>query len=140
MNKALKRLLAAAAVLLLLYLFYFFGTGLNKRGDMVSATDSIAELDGMISFRAAPMSSIGYARACKAEYSGSGAYLTFYSAFGGLNGSICSTYDFTISIPEGCTEVYFPRGDQTFQKILEKDPVTGLWHNCIRENIRVPAP
>lgn len=140
MNKFLKRLLIAASALLFLYLLYFFGTGWNKRTDMVSATDQITEQNGTISFYAGPMSSIGYARSCKADYSGNAAYLTFYSAFGGLNGSVCSTSDFTISIPEACTEIYFPRGDQTFQKIWQKDPVTGVWHNCTRENIRIPAP
>lgn len=140
MSQPKKHLLTVVAALLSLHLLYFWGPGLFTRGDMASASDNIVEVDQTIAFRAVPMSSHGNARSCKADYSGSGAYLTFYCAFGGPNGSYCSTYDFTIHIPEGCTEVYFPRGNDTFQKIFVKDPDSGLWHNLIKENIRVPAP
>ena len=136
-----KRLfLLVAAVLLLAYTAYFFGSGFVRRLDMASGSDSVSETNGTITFHAAAMSSMGFPRACKAEYSGDGAYLTFYSAFGGSNGKLGATFDFTVDVPAGCTAVYFPRNGDIFQKAFEKDPETGLWMNSMSKNIHVPAP
>ena len=50
----------------------------------------------------------------------------FYSAFGGVNGTIGEDHRFVIDVPPECEEICFYRYG-TFDKILYRDAETGQW-------------
>ena len=52
--------------------------------------------------------------------------LQFYSAFGGVNGTIGEDHRFVIDMPPECEEICFYRYG-TFDKILYRDAETGQW-------------
>ena len=72
-------------------------------------------------------SSAGYTRAVKnVSDNPEIMQLQFYSAFGGINGSIGENHRFVIEITPECKEIYFYRGKE-FKLTLYKNETTGEW-------------
>ena len=72
-------------------------------------------------------SSIGNARALEIKQGEYNKYITFYSAFGLLNGKFGAKSEFEIELNPSCTEIYFYKGDGEYKLILQKDETTDEW-------------
>lgn len=123
-----KCLLSLLVVLALLYGLYFFGSGFTLRND-VHLVDFAAPAHGEdITIHVGISSSAGYTRTWKNVSDDPTVMdLEFYSAFGGINGSIAADDRFAIPLHEDCGEIRFLSfGD--FRTVLVKDPVSGQWN------------
>ena len=52
--------------------------------------------------------------------------LKFYSAFGGINGSIGAKYEFDLPLSPECKEIYVLLYDD-YKLLIAKNPTTGEW-------------
>lgn len=71
--------------------------------------------------------SMGYIRAIKTEKADDAVYCSFYCAFGGLNSSIGSKNHFEIKLDESSRKIYFDRGKDADDLVLEKDTAANVW-------------
>lgn len=111
-----------------LFAAYFFGSGFLKRTDAALAEYSVSDDGTTLTFHVIVPSSMGYIRGFKD--SGGGVkphYLTFYSAFGGLNGSLCEKSEFELALDETDTEIFFNRTGGGYELVLLKNTETGEW-------------
>lgn len=117
-----------AITVILLTLSFLVGTGFCKRTDVVLFDYSVSEDGAKLTFNAHVMSSMGYIRGFKDK--GGGAkphYITFYSAFGGLNSSFGAKSEFELELSENDTEIYFNRAGGGYEIVLQKNEETGEW-------------
>lgn len=70
---------------------------------------------------------MGYIRAIKTEKVNDAIYCSFYCAFGGLNSNIGAKSRFEIKLDEYSAKIYFDRGKEADELVLEKDATTNLW-------------
>ena len=118
----------AITVIVVLPLSVLVGSGFNKRTDVVLSDYSVSEDGTKLIFNAGVMSSMGYIRSFKDNGGGvKPHYLTFYSAFGGLNSSFGAKSEFELNLSENDTEVYFNRADGGYELVLQKNEETGKW-------------
>lgn len=115
-------LLAIAIIIILIFI-----RGLEKRTDVVLTDYSISEDGTKMKLNIAISSSIGNARALEIKQGGDNKYITFYSAFGLLNGKFGAKSEFEIELNPSCTEIYFYKGDGEYKLILQKDETTDEW-------------
>ncbi len=124
----MKKLPLFIVGLVLLYGIYFFGSGFNVRND-VHLIDFAAPAHGEdITIHVGVSSSAGYTRTWRNVSDDPTVMdLEFYSAFGGINGSVGADDRFAIPLHEDCKEIRFMTfGD--FRTVLVKDPVSGQWN------------
>lgn len=121
-------LLSATAVIIFLIALYLIGTGFLKRNDVV-LTDYYVSRDGTeITLHTGVMSSAGYTRGFKDTGGGvKPHYLTFYSAFGGFNGTWGAKNEYILKLDSNDSEIYFSRADGGYALVLKKDKYTGQW-------------
>ncbi len=104
-------------------------TGCFTRQDVFLWDYSVIYRDAgdLITIQTGVSSSMGYTRDYK-DHSNDPACmkLTFYSAFGGLNGKLGAENVFLLTPAPACTEIYFAHVGG-YQLQLRKDPATGLW-------------
>lgn len=118
----------AITLIIILPLSVFVGSGFSKRTDVVLSDYSVSDDGTKLIFNAGVMSSVGYIRSFKDNGGGEKPhYLTFYSAFGGLNSSFGAKSDFELDLSENDTEVYFNREDGGYELVLKKSAETGEW-------------
>ncbi len=129
-KRCLKRwLIALSAVLLLLLACWVLLTGCFTRQDVFLYDYSVIYRDrgDLITIHTGVSSSMGYTRDYKdLSDDPDRMELTFYSAFGGLNGKLGSSDVFVLRPDAACTQIWFLRNG-TPELTLEKDPVTGQW-------------
>ena len=112
----------------LLGLLVFIGSGFNPRGDVYLADYSVSDDGGQITMQVAVASSVGYTRGFRSEQGGFNEYVTFYSAFGGLNSKLGAKSTFVLDIDAvNCDEIYFYHGNGGYKLVLQKDTLTGHW-------------
>ena len=105
---------------------YFIGSGFTVRNDAVLYNFSVSKDECNITLNVGVSSSAGYIRAFKDKSDEEGKIkLNFYSAFGGINGSIGSRNSFDIPLSENSNEIYFCRGEK-YELILYKNE-SGQW-------------
>ncbi len=126
-----KIVIALAVVVVALGLLYFIGTGFMEQTSVILTDYNVSEDGTEIVLNIALASSMGYVRDYKDEGGGvKPHYLHFYSAFGGLNGSLGSKNEFVLEIAPDDTEIYFSRGNGGYTLVLEKNERTGAWEEA----------
>ena len=104
------------------------GSGFNPRTDVYLAEYSISDDGAQITMQVGVASSMGYTRGFRSEQGGFQEYLTFYSAFGGLNSKLGAKNTFVLDIDAvNCDEIYFYHGNGGYQLVLQKDSLTQQW-------------
>ena len=108
----------------------FACSGFNPREDVYLADYTVSPDGTQITMRVGVASSMGYTRGYRAQMGGFNQYLTFYTAFGGFNSSLGARDTFMLEIdPINCDEIYFYHGGGGYTLVLQKDPLTGQWHD-----------
>lgn len=105
----------------------FLGSGFVKRTDVVLGGYMLAEDGASITLQAGPAGSMGYIRESVTEQDGDALYVSFYTAFGGLNSSIGAKDTFTLPVDPACRVICFDRGDGEYAPVLQRDAATGEW-------------
>jgi len=123
--KKFVRIMIAAAIILIAG--YMIASGFRVRTDVAVVGYALSEDGTEMTIQTNVMSSAGHTRTCKDEYDGQAHCLKFYSAFGGLNGSIGAESEFTLSLSDNDTEIAIFRGDQGYFTVLEKDSTDNEW-------------
>lgn len=119
---------ALVTALVVLFASYFLGSGLDKRTDVMLLDYSVSEDGTTLTLHTAVAGSMGYTRGFRDKGGGvKPHYLVFYSTFGGLNSSLGARQEFTLTLDETDSEVYFNRADGGYALVLQKDAVSGAW-------------
>lgn len=123
-----KVLICIAIFVVLLMLVYFVGTGFLVRHDVLLSDFSLSENGTRMTLFVTVSSSMGFVRDYKDVGGGVKPHmLRFYSAFGGLNGSVGAENTFELPIAEDDTEIYFSRPGRGYELMLQKSLETGEW-------------
>lgn len=122
-----KKLSIIIVVLLLLGCAYYFGVGLIPATDVGISGFQVSEKQDQITVYTFVLSSVGYTRAVKdVSDDPEKMELKFYSAFGGINGSIGAKDEFDLPFSPECKEIYVLLYDD-YKLLIEKNPTTGEW-------------
>ena len=124
MKKTLK---ITAAVILLLIGSYYIGLGFLPRSDVVIGDFEVSEQQDEMTIYTTVSSSAGYTRAVKnVSDDPEKMELIFYSAFGGVNGSICAKSEFVLPLSPECREIYV-NINAKYILCIEKNQTSGKW-------------
>lgn len=125
-----RRMIGLTALLtavLVLLASCFLGSGFMKRGDVVLLDYTVSEDGTTLTFETAVVSSMGYTRGFSDRGGGvKPHYLEFYATFGGLNSSLGARSEFTLTLDEDDTEIFFTRPRGGSELVLEKN-ADGVW-------------
>ncbi len=122
-----KRIIFLVVVIILVALVWTIGSGFMMRTDVYLERFTVSEDGSQITLEVAVTSSAGYVRAVANRSDNPERQdLYFYSAFGGLNGSIAARDKFVVPISNDCKEIYFYQIGG-FELVLKKDLVTNQW-------------
>lgn len=102
-------------------------SGFETRADVYLQDFSVSEDGSVITIETSLSGSMGYIRAIKAEKADDAIYCSFYCAFGGLNSSIGSKNHFEIKLDESSRKIYFDRGKDADDLVLENDTAANVW-------------
>lgn len=124
----MKKPLTIIAVIILLILgVYYIGLGFLPRTDVVVADFEVSEQEDEMTIYTYILSSAGYSRTVKnVSDDPEKMMLKFYSAFGGVNGSIGAKSEFDLPLSPECKEIYVLLYDD-YRLTLAKNPTTGEW-------------
>ncbi len=121
-----KKVISTIAIVVVLIVSFLVGTGFRKRTDVVLADYIVTEDGSAVSLDVWVASSMGYVRGFKDNGGGvKPHYLTFYSAFGGLNSSLGAASSFVLELGKDDTEIYFNRPDGGCELVLVRNADTG---------------
>lgn len=124
----MKKPLTIIAIIILLILgAYYIGLGFLPRTDVVVADFEVSEQEDEMTIYTYILSSAGYSRTVKnVSDDPEKMMLKFYSAFGGVNGSIGAKSEFDLPLAPECKEIYVLLYDD-YRLTLAKNPTTGEW-------------
>ncbi|MFR8710966.1 MAG: hypothetical protein ACLVEN_01875 [Anaerotignum lactatifermentans] len=124
----MKKPLTIIAIIILLILgAYYIGLGFLPRTDVVVADFEVSEQEDEMTIYTYILSSAGYSRTVKnVSDDPEKMMLKFYSAFGGINGSIGAKSEFNLPLAPECKEIYVLLYDD-YRLTLAKNPTTGEW-------------
>ena len=124
----MKKPLTIFAIIILLILgAYYIGLGFLPRTDVVVADFEVSEQEDEMTIYTYILSSAGYSRTVKnVSDDPEKMMLKFYSAFGGVNGSIGAKSEFDLPLAPECKEIYVLLYDD-YRLTLAKNPTTGEW-------------
>ena len=122
-----KPLTIIAIIILLILVAYYIGLGFLPRTDVVVADFEVSEQEDEMTIYTYILSSAGYSRTVKnVSDDPEKMMLKFYSAFGGVNGSIGAKSEFDLPLAPECKEIYVLLYDD-YRLTLAKNPTTGEW-------------
>lgn len=122
-----KKLSIIIVVLLLLGCAYYFGVGFLPATNVVVTDFEVSEQQDSMTIQTSIATSAGYTRSVKnVSNDPEKMMLKFYSAFGGVNGSIGAKSEFDLPISPECEEIYVLLYDD-YRLTLAKNPTTGEW-------------
>lgn len=122
-----KKLSIIIVVLLLLYGGYYFGVGFFPATNVVVTDFEVSEQQDSMTIHTSIATSAGYSRTVKnVSDDPEKMMLKFYSAFGGVNGSIGAKSEFDLPLSPECKEIYVLLYDD-YRLTLAKNPTTGEW-------------
>lgn len=128
-----KKVIVMLSIIVVFIVSFLIGTGFVKRTDVVLFDYAVTEDGSAISLGVQTASSMGYVRGFKDLGGGEKPhYLTFYSAFGGLNSSFGTVNSFVLELGKGDTEIYFNRPDGGYELVLVRNTDTGEWERPIK--------
>ncbi len=124
----MKKPLTIIAIIILLILgAYYIGLGFLPRTDVVVADFEVSEQEDEMTIYTYILSSAGYSRTVKnVSDDPEKMMLKFYSAFGGVNGSIGAKSEFDLPLSPECKEIYVLLYDD-YRLTLAKNPTTEEW-------------
>lgn len=123
-----KKIIITLAITVVLVVSVLIGTGFMKRTDVVLFDYAVAKDGSVITFDVQVSSSSGYVRGFADNGGGvKPHYLTFYSAFGGINSSFGAVDSFVLELEKDDTEIYFNRPDGGYELVLVKNSENGEW-------------
>ena len=117
-------ILIAATVLLLG--IYVFGMGFTVCTSVYIDEFEVAADGGSMTLHAGNASSVGYLRSVTVKEQDGVINLTFYPAFGGINGRLGAKSEFVIPLSEDSRLIRLNKGGE-YQNVLLRDPQTGEW-------------
>ena len=130
-----RKIIVVSVSFVVLLAAFFIGTGFMKNPNVVLGDYSISEDGSKVILYTGMANSMGYVRGYKNNGGGvKPHYLTFYSAFGGLNSSLGAKNAFTLELEPDDTEIYFNRADGGYELVLVKDEKTGKWGRATEIN------
>ncbi len=115
------------AAVLLVAGVYLVGTGLTRRTDVHVAEYTLSEDGKTMSIIAGVSGPMGYIRDVAVRTDAEKVYLTFFSAFGGLNSRLGARNQFEFPISDAATQIYVYRGESGDELILQKNPENSQW-------------
>lgn len=122
-----KKLSIIVVILLLLYGGYYFGVGFLPATNVVVTDFEVSEQQDSMTIQTSIATSAGYSRTVKnVSDDPEKMMLKFYSAFGGVNGSIGAKSEFDLPLAPECKEIYVLLYDN-YRLTLAKNPTTGEW-------------
>lgn len=122
-----KKLSIIIVVLLLLGCAYYFGVGFLPATNVVVTDFEVSEQQDSMTIQTSIATSAGYSRTVKnVSDDPEKMELKFYSAFGGINGSIGAKSEFDLPISPECEEIYVLLYDD-YKLLIAKNPATGEW-------------
>lgn len=122
-----KKLSIIIVVLLLLGCGYYFGVGFLPATNVVVTDFEVSEQQDSMTIQTSIATSAGYSRTVKnVSDDPEKMMLKFYSAFGGINGSIGAKSEFDLPLSPECKEIYVLLYDD-YRLTLAKNPTTGEW-------------
>lgn len=122
-----KKLSIIIVVLLLLGCAYYFGVGFLPATNVVVTDFEVSEQQDSMTIHTSIATSAGYTRSVKnVSDDAEKMKLKFYSAFGGINGSIGAKYEFDLPLSPECKEIYVLLYDD-YKLLIAKNPATGEW-------------
>lgn len=102
-----KKLSIIIVVLLLLGCAYYFGVGFLPATNVVVTDFEVSEQQDSMTIQTSIATSAGYTRSVKnVSDDPEKMMLKFYSAFGGVNGSIGAKSEFDLPLSPECKEIY----------------------------------
>lgn len=114
-------------VLLLLGCAYYFGVGFLPATNVVVTDFEVSEQQDSMTIQTSIATSAGYTRSVKnVSDDPEKMMLKFYSAFGGVNGSIGAKSEFDLPLSPECKEIYVLLYDD-YKLLIAKNPATGEW-------------
>lgn len=118
------------SVLIVVVLAIVIGSGFDTRSDVI-LDDYRAHADGgAVTVEIDVTSPMGYVRSVRERQEDGRLYVSFYSAFGGHNGSIGAKDSFELTTPADCREIYF-FGDNTvdngYHLVLRREDASSAW-------------
>ena len=115
------------SVLIFISVVYFICSGFHVREDVYLLEYIVPPFKNEMTIAVFVAPSTGHTRAVKnVSDDPEVMQLKFYSAFGGVNGSVGAVDRFVIDVASECKEIYFYRGER-FQLILHKNEASGEW-------------
>ena len=122
-----KKLRIIIVVLLLLGCAYYFGVGFLPATNVVVTDFQVSEQQDSMTIQTSIATSAGYTRSVKnVSDDPEKMMLKFYSAFGGVNGSIGAKSEFDLPLSPECKEIYVLLYDD-YKLLIAKNPATGEW-------------
>lgn len=122
-----KLLIIISTLVIVIVMILFIGTGFIKRTDVYLVDYSLSKDGSSITMDVGTTGSMGYTRGYTIKQGGDSKYITFYSAFGGLNSNIGAKNQFQLELNPSCNEIYFYHGDGGYTLVLQKNEVTKEW-------------
>lgn len=122
-----KKIIIISVLAILVAVAWIIGSGFIKRADVSLVDYSVSENGSEITLQVSVASSMGYVRGfLNNSKEVEVMEMEFYSAFGGLNGSIGAKNEFVTLLNPECHEIYFYHNDG-FDLVLQKNQDTGEW-------------
>ncbi len=122
-----KKCILAVIVVLAVFFTYFIGSGFLKNASVYIDKYEISEDGREITLGIGTLASVGYIReAAVHQQEGGHLYIDFYSAFGGINGSIAAKNTFTLPLAEDTTMIGIYRNTNCYEAVLYKNE-DGTW-------------
>lgn len=124
-----KVVIGIVSVFLIVFISLFLLTG-GERADVVLHSFEVSADGKIMTMNVGISSSVGYIRKMKQTNNYMEpdlVFLTFYSTFG-INSKLGAKNTFTLEIDSNADEIYFFKGNNGYNKVLEKDKETGEWN------------
>ncbi len=133
--KLWKKVLIIVICLIILYSgLLFWGVG-PKRTDVFLSDYEVLQEGKRLKLKIAVSSSMGYVKDCHVKQEGQHQYVTFYETFG-LNNAIHSKNEFELEVEPDCQEIYFYKGDDRYDLVLQKN-AQNQWEKPTKQEERI---
>lgn len=127
MKSVAKLLVGIVVIIVLVFLAYFVGSGFNKNASVYVNDYTISDDGTHMAVDIGIASSVGYVRKADAHQQDDGRLcVSFFSAFGGINGRIGAKRRFVLPLEENTTTIAVYRGSDQYEDVLFKD-ADGVW-------------
>lgn len=122
-----RKIFCILGVLVVLAGIWIVGTGFRTEPSAFIDDYSLNDDSSVMTIHTGVGSSMGFLRKVVIQQNADGEMkLTFLSAFGGVNGSICAQNTFEIPLDENTASISIDQGENE-RLILKRNPISGAW-------------